>query len=214
MSSIVVSLRALVMLACLLAVPVLAFTQPDVLARARQAGTRLLDRLGAKSEPASTTPAVARRPLPQSDLAPPSRDAYEQRTHVGRSMPLLPEPVADELPAPQVTRFASVSVPAMAERFEPLDEVSQVSASVPSASHSVEQWQQRASALQELGAVEYALEKWGSSGKLYRFRCLVAVEGARSYQRHFEAIHDDGGRAVEQVLQQVRSWRKAETSVD
>jgi hypothetical protein len=68
-------------------------------------------------------------------------------------------------------------------------------------------WEETAAALQQLGALEYALEEWGDSGELYRFRCLAAVPGTESYQRHFHAVDADGGRAVERVVEQVRSWR-------
>jgi hypothetical protein len=75
----------------------------------------------------------------------------------------------------------------------------------------VVEWRNRASALQHLGAIEYELEKWGNSGRLYRFSCQVAVDGTRFYRRHFEAINEDGAKAVEEVVQRVRLWRRSAT---
>jgi hypothetical protein len=39
----------------------------------------------------------------------------------------------------------------------------------------------------------------------------VAVDGTRSYRRHFEAINEDGAQAVEEVVQRVRLWRRSAT---
>jgi hypothetical protein len=75
----------------------------------------------------------------------------------------------------------------------------------------VADWQSKAAPLQQLGAVEYTLEKWGDSGRLYRFRCLVAFDSSPGNRRHFEAVDEDGARAVEEVVRQVRLWRGAAT---
>jgi hypothetical protein len=75
------------------------------------------------------------------------------------------------------------------------------------------EWESRASMLQRLGAVEYALEKWGDSGRLYRFHCVVAADGRHSYRRHFASVSEDGARAVDDVIQQVRSWQKSAMDV-
>jgi hypothetical protein len=61
--------------------------------------------------------------------------------------------------------------------------------------------------LRQLGVVEYALERWGDGGKLYRFHCEMplGVEGALTQQ--FEAVADDPQRSVEQVVAQVSQWQ-------
>ncbi len=61
--------------------------------------------------------------------------------------------------------------------------------------------------LQKLGATYYVLESWGNNQQLYRFFCKMAVAGNADYVHCFEATHSDPLRAMEQVLQEVESWR-------
>jgi hypothetical protein len=61
--------------------------------------------------------------------------------------------------------------------------------------------------LQKLGATYYVLESWGNDEQLYRFCCKMAVAGNADYIRCFEATHADPLQAMQQVLNQVESWR-------
>jgi hypothetical protein len=62
--------------------------------------------------------------------------------------------------------------------------------------------------LQKLGATYYVLESWGNDQHLYRFYCRMAVAGSVNYTHCFEATDTDPGQAMQQVLQQVESWRQ------
>jgi hypothetical protein len=118
---------------------------------------------------------------------------------------VLPGPADEAEPLRTVPISLQAAPPRLAKVAPPAD-VLEMAADASSGA-SIADWQTRATALQELGAVEYALEKWGESGKLYRFACLVAAAPTDACWRHFEAVDKDGGRAVERVLQQVRTWR-------
>lgn len=58
--------------------------------------------------------------------------------------------------------------------------------------------------LRRLGAVHYLLESWGSEGN-YRFVCRIAIEGNPQYTRYFEATGRDGLSVMKRVLQQVEA---------
>jgi hypothetical protein len=60
--------------------------------------------------------------------------------------------------------------------------------------------------LRQLGVVEYALERWGEGGKLYRFRCEMPV-GASALTQQFEAVADDPQATVEQVVAEISQWQ-------
>jgi hypothetical protein len=61
--------------------------------------------------------------------------------------------------------------------------------------------------LQELGATYYVLESWGNDRQLYRFYCKMAVAGNADYVHCFEATNSNPLQAMQQVLQQVETWR-------
>jgi hypothetical protein len=61
--------------------------------------------------------------------------------------------------------------------------------------------------LKKLGATYYVLESWGNDQQLYRFFCKMAVSGDADYVHCFEATHRDPLRAMQEVLQEVESWR-------
>lgn len=67
--------------------------------------------------------------------------------------------------------------------------------------------------LRQLGATYYLLESWGSREQLYRFYCKVAVGGNPNYTQYFEATDSDPLRTMTRVLQQVEAWR-AERKVE
>ncbi len=66
------------------------------------------------------------------------------------------------------------------------------------------------SRLQQLGAVYYLLETWGSDPPCYRFYARMAVGGNRNVTRHFEAVDHIPLRAMQRVLEQVERWKAAE----
>lgn len=61
--------------------------------------------------------------------------------------------------------------------------------------------------LEELGAVQPELEPWGTGGDLYRFQVRVAVRPELDLYRYVEAIETNPTRAVRAVLAEVESRR-------
>jgi len=66
------------------------------------------------------------------------------------------------------------------------------------------------SRLQQLGAVYYLLETWGSDPPCYRFYARMAVAGNRNVTQHFEAVDRVPIRAMQRVLEQVERWKAAQ----
>ncbi len=63
--------------------------------------------------------------------------------------------------------------------------------------------------LRQLGVVEYALERWGSAGELYRFHCEMPLGPGDGLTQEFEAVAADPRTSVEQVVTEVASWQVA-----
>jgi hypothetical protein len=63
--------------------------------------------------------------------------------------------------------------------------------------------------LRSLGAVEYALERWGASGEMFRFRCAMPLGPSDSHTQHFEALSGDARESVAAVLREARDWQLA-----
>jgi hypothetical protein len=61
--------------------------------------------------------------------------------------------------------------------------------------------------LRQFGVAEYALERWGGEGKLYRFHCEMPLGGRSSLTQQFEAVTADPEASVEQVVTEVSQWR-------
>jgi len=66
--------------------------------------------------------------------------------------------------------------------------------------------------LRRLGATYYVLEAWGDSGRLYRFHCRMAVADSANYTRYFEATDADALKAMGKVLGEVEAWRAGQAS--
>ena len=62
--------------------------------------------------------------------------------------------------------------------------------------------------LRQYGVAEYALERWGGDGKLYRFHCEMPIGGG-SLTQQFEAVAANPEASVEQVVAEVSQWRTA-----
>jgi hypothetical protein len=61
--------------------------------------------------------------------------------------------------------------------------------------------------LRQLGATYYLLETWGNQRQYYRFYCQMAVGGNAGYTHYFEAINANPLEAMADVLRQVEAWR-------
>ena len=93
--------------------------------------------------------------------------------------------IGDALPHPEMEPAASQEPSTLAERVEPF-----------------------LVKLRQFGVAEYALERWGGDGKLYRFHCEMPVIGS-SLTQQFEAVAADPEASVEQVVTEVSRWQLA-----
>jgi len=210
-SSAVVTLRALVMLLCLVLVPLAAIfgsSLPRVFeslvtgrgiprfARENQATSEARDR-GGEAPIFSAVPVIA----PQGE-APPVMGA----TSGGGS---LWAPGAISGPGNDPRRQA----PAYEQtahfdpgKGSPAMQPAQIGAPARPGSEEFQQIERR---LRELGATYYLLETWGNSGQMYRFHCKVSAAGDPSQIRHFDATETDPLRAMGHVLADVEKYRAA-----
>ncbi len=63
--------------------------------------------------------------------------------------------------------------------------------------------------LKELGATYVLLESWGDRQEQFRFYCKIAIAGNPNYTYRFEATSPAPLSAMAEVLQQVENWRAA-----
>jgi hypothetical protein len=97
--------------------------------------------------------------------------------------PAPPLEIGNALPAPESPSAKAPTT--LAERVEPL-----------------------LTQLRQYGVAEYALERWGGDGKLYRFHCEMPIAGG-SLTQQFEAVAANPEASVEQVVAEVAQWRTA-----
>jgi hypothetical protein len=61
--------------------------------------------------------------------------------------------------------------------------------------------------LRQLGAIRTLLQSWGNQTGFYRFDCSIKTDGNASVTRQFQATASDPLQAVAEVLRQVETWR-------
>lgn len=61
--------------------------------------------------------------------------------------------------------------------------------------------------LRDLGATSYLLEHWGEDETLYRFHCRMSIDGLTDYNQHFESVAEDPVDAMHAVMEQVHRWK-------
>jgi hypothetical protein len=167
-SSATTTLRALVMVTCAVAIPVLAMSGAS--------WSEIVKKFQNIPFPAVLNLASASTPT-----TPPSSEAPRFAPH---------SPAAATPPVP----VAAPALPvASAETARAAD--------VPSAYSTIQE------RLKKLGATYYVLESWGNDQQLYRFYCKMAVAGNADYVHCFEATNSDPVQAMQQVMQQVETWR-------
>lgn len=111
---------------------------------------------------------------------------------------VMAPPAVAATPRDQQVTLASLTVPAASPLHSGTD------------SDQVErQLEPHLSLLRSLGAKEYALEHWGSSGEVYRFHCDIVWGESEDYTRQFEAVSEDPLAAVRQVVGEVTAWQNA-----
>ena len=189
-SSATVMCRALVMLVCVVAIPLVALF-----------GTSARDFVsGFLAGHKDAWPAEARPLLSEA----PRFEPGPQPTAPGPGVQgVPPTPVGSTAHAPPLARQ-----PVGKPRAVPAPQRGTISASyetpAPVATDPLTEIQRR---LRELGATHYALEFWGDREQLYRFSCEVAIGAGSNYNRHFEATDADRLQAMARVLQEVEAWR-------
>ena len=215
-SSSTVMLRALVMLACLVAIPLAAIfgtSMPEIVRKllaangpAQGSSADGPDRYDLQFEPmpqanaASMLPAPAEGPTTATDWQTrptlpgsqgPDRSANPPRPAV---ISASYETVGPGSQPPGTADWPQNAAPALLPPQQ----------RAPSAFDQFTQIQQR---LRQLGATYYLLETWGSDGQSYRFYCRLPIQGDRTNSRYFEVIDTDQLRAMDRVLRQVEAWR-------
>jgi hypothetical protein len=203
----VTRLRAAVLLATLVVVPLVAAlgTSPSQWFAAKPSTAEAPH----EEKPGQTTTTDNRTP-PKSDLARPHNHAPKNsaaaanHAHAGTNTPKVaskstPKPAADDSVLRRWAHDDSPTGPPAADRPAPAPHAS--ASTPPSQFRSIEQQ------LRAWGATYYLLEHWSNQGPLYRFHCRMSIDGLKHYNQHFEAVADDPEAAMQDVLQQVRAWR-------
>lgn len=212
-SSAVVTLRALVMLVCLVAVPLAA--------------------IFGSSLPQAFNSLVQGRGLPSFTGTARATDDARSRggdAPIFASSPETPLRVEPASPAQRMDNTGSLWAPGaissatdragaeVSPRAEPsgpaASAASQNPLPVPAGQAAPrdprtasEDFQQIEHRLRELGATYYLLETWGNAGQMYRFHCKVSVAANPSQIQHFDATDSDPLRAMRKVQEQVEQYR-------
>ena len=193
-SSAAVAVRAIVMLACLVGVPMAALSGAswsDMLEKLQNFQKSHLPAIF--NSESTTTSSIT--PLPSN--APPSFSPSE----VVETRPATPAPLSQTMatavvpvgfqspvePTPLMSSAVSPDAPNVPGAFDP-DADPCVSI------------QER---LRRLGATYYLLESWGNDRQMYHFYCKIAIDGNADYTRCFEATDADPLQAMSRVMQQV-----------
>jgi len=224
-SSAAVTCRALVMLACLVAIPLVAVfggTLPEKLealvssylptagpssGNGQGEPARFQPMQAAAVDPAMAVGRLAGRSNPT--LAAPPAPTWG--TGQAASTPVVPAgyevPVARQTPAgravaPMVQVAQGTPAGGVIRQPRPLPTPSEPPRSAPTDPFTAMQTR-----LQQLGATYVLLESIGNRQEVYRCYCRVAIGGDPSYAYYFEAIDSAPLTAMAQVVHQVEQWR-------
>jgi hypothetical protein len=190
-SSATVGLRALVMLACAVGIPVLAIwgaSWSEIVKKFQNLPWPAVVELASAS---TSNP----QPLGEAPRFTPNNEA-------GTAQPNPPSPASS---------FAGhFDPPAASGPSTNADRYGESAASV--SPEPASEFGDVPKRLQQLGATYYVLESWGNDQRLYRFYCKMAVAGRNDYTHCFEATDANPHQAMQQVLQQVEAWQQRATS--
>ena len=206
-SSAAVAGRALIMLACVVAIPALALwgtSWSDVVKRIQDfRWPQCLD-LASASNP--RRPAI----LPTGNAEPRGRAGIFCLwiARLGRGTGHFDScPAAKKSGATAPSGVVPIGYQAPAEYFQLLRRLPTPRDKAARRSTTADRFQAVQGRLRQLGATYYLLESWGNQQQLYRFYCKMAVGGSAQYTRCFEATDADALQSMVQVLRQVESWR-------
>jgi hypothetical protein len=199
--------RALVMLTCLVAIPLVAVFGKSLPGMLQELLRGHWPAVGPSSRAClDEAPKFEPIRLPGSDPTPAAdqphlNQASDQRRPAAAwsGGPVLPATYeASSGPASCGLAGGSAADPHVAKAGDPV-------AAAPRA--TTDQYTQLQDRLWQLGAKYCLLESWGNQERLYRFYCKVAVGADANYTRCFEATDRSPLGAAAQVLQQVEGWR-------
>ena len=186
-------IRAVIMLAFIIAIPLIAFndsslpeTAKKLLEKIRPTLVSIMDK--ASSNGAPTKLAINNQP----NLLPIQSAENGQR---------LTPPTPAVVPVDYQSTLQAYNADTRSE-FSP-------GASSGSCSASPNPFLTLQDRLRQLGATYYLLETWGNQRQLYRFYCQVAVGGNVGYTRYFEATNSNPIEAMYDGLRQVESCRNS-----
>ena len=201
-SPLIVALRALIMLSALFAFPLFALQGGKVPEEVWKVAELVELRVAAMLEQRAVAQAPTEIPPLELPLRQPIVQASHMSSRAATTMEAHDPPRTRELIATMpITPVSVVSV---------VEPVGIANLATPQTGAAKEASRQRAveRRLRELGATSYALEKWGSDGKLYRFQSEVAVHDDPNFHRNFQAIAADPLLAMREVLDQIERWRR------
>jgi hypothetical protein len=197
-SSVGVTFRALLMLACVIGIPAIALSGTswsELLKKFQKIEMPAILNLASASAPVKSDQATKA----DRNVCPTGQDQNVgftgQNQNVGptgqiQSGGSLADMPPRTSPATVRTNTAEANLLANAE--------------IPPGIHDIE------NKLQRFGATYYVLEAWGSDQQLFRFYCKMAVGGNADYTHCFEATDADPLQAMLHVLKQVEAWREGE----
>jgi len=221
-SSTAVTCRALVMLACLVAIPLVAVFGGTLPEKLESLVSSYLPAAGGlaengQGEPARFQPmhAAAVDPAmaigqfagsapttPQIQAPTPGQSRTTPVVPAGYEIPVTGPTLPSHCVAPGVADPQGASAGGAARGPRPLPARSEPSP--PSQTDPFTAMQNR---LQQLGATYVLLESIGNRQEVYRCYCRVAIGGDPSYAYYFEAIDSAPLAAMAQVVRQVEQWR-------
>jgi hypothetical protein len=234
-SSLVVLLRALVMLVFLVGLPGVAVLKGSFPQLADRLAERGREVLASVSDQISAARGTA---IPPSGVSDPPTTVYATPPQIQSTVPPAQVRLDDHVPgrlenaADERTLASSILRPqpgmtAIDATVLGVDPVQPAAFDTPQATATVagpatgEQWRQTTGpvvpldpqraeqlvgVLRQLGATYYRLEKWGDDDTLFRFQCKMSLDGNPHVNRHFEATDADANRAIAHVVKNVRQW--------
>ena len=198
-SSLGVFMRALVMLGCLIALPLLAICGKIPIPREL---TRLLSEaaFGALLAPGSQAAAA--------EASPDGGELSIRKPAVGTAQPGAVGSETQALPQPDVpVRYEDQwgSAAPAADMFSTSG--GHLGGADGGTVASPDRMQLLLGRLRDLGMRQHALESWGEAGELYRFKARVIIGEHADLERHVESVAADPLAAMADVVQQIVAWQ-------
>ena len=210
MTSIITYVRGTIMMLCLVVIPAAVLSQPHWRSRVAHLVDEVGDRLGESGKPGD---AAGGLPGASGGQAIAARGETEIEWQTAGSRFGAPPVHRTALPIKERAPNAADGLPAgvlEADSMPPIAQPAETTTGNEPA--DVRDGAALARVLQEMGATEYALERWGAAGRLFRFRCVVTVGEGALCRRHFSAIDESELSAITRVVDEVRCWQ-ASTAV-